>query len=160
MKESKRYFGLTDKQVELSRKLHGSNSFERPSRLKHMLKRLRRDKEPAEMVTVIRCEVPEEIAVEDIVAGDIVMLEVGMTVPADGDLLEAEDLVVDERALGGRAEVAKEAKVAIFTDNPSAGDLKPKAANYGLRGSRVLSGHAVMRVLAVGKSTRLYLHTY
>lgn len=57
-----------------------------------------------------RTEVPRR----DIVVGDIVVLNTGEEIPADGDLLEAVSLNVDESTLTGRARVRQECRSCRF----------------------------------------------
>ena len=61
-------------------------------------------------VKVIRDGRVQEIARRDVVVGDIVMVETGDEIPADGRLLEAIDLQVDESSLTGEAMTNKEVR--------------------------------------------------
>ncbi|MDE6094311.1 MAG: haloacid dehalogenase, partial [Muribaculaceae bacterium] len=56
------------------------------------------DEEP---VTVVRDGEPTQVPRRDVVVGDIVMLNTGDEIPADGELLEAVSLNVDESTLTG-----------------------------------------------------------
>lgn len=100
-----------------------------------------------EAVQVIREDHVTEVPRRDIVVGDIVFLSTGDEVPADGRLLEAVTLSVDESSLTGEPICSKDA-------DPDKND--PEAtfpSNEVLRGTKVMEGHGVMRVEAVGDAT-------
>ena len=88
-----------------------------------------------------------EVPRRDVVVGDIVLLDPGDEVPADGILLQAVDLQVDESSLTGEPIAAKDVEPS---DAPST-----YARNQLLRSSMVMSGRAVFRVTAVGDSTEI-----
>ena len=100
-----------------------------------------------ELVQVIRngnvCQVPKK----DIVVGDIVVLNTGNEVPADGELLEADSLNIDESTLTGEPICHKTTDPAEFNKE----DTYP--SNHVMRGTKVMEGHGVMRVTAVGDAT-------
>ncbi|MCH5214585.1 MAG: calcium-translocating P-type ATPase, PMCA-type [Muribaculaceae bacterium] len=102
------------------------------------------DEEP---VTVIRDDGVSQIPRKDVVVGDIVILNTGEEVPADGELLEAVHMSVDESTLTGEPIAAKTTDPEHF--NPE--DTFP--SNHVMRGTKVMEGHGVMRVLAVGDAT-------
>lgn len=100
-----------------------------------------------EAVQVWRNGVIAEVPKRDIVVGDIVVLNTGGEIPADGELLEAVSLNVDESTLTGEPSAHK-------TVNPD--DFDPEAtfpSNHVMRGTKVMEGHGVMRVFAVGDHT-------
>ena len=100
-----------------------------------------------EGVTVIRNDNATQIPKKDVVVGDIVIINTGEEIPADGELLEAISLNVDESTLTGEP-------LAHKTTNPEHFD--PDAtfpSNHVMRGTKVMEGHGVMRVLAVGDHT-------
>lgn len=84
----------------------------------------------------------------DIVVGDIVLVESGEKVPADGELIESVSLGVDESSFTGESVICHKSANA---DASSAKSTYP--ANKLLRGSNVKEGHGVMRVTAVGDNT-------
>lgn len=53
------------------------------------------------MMTVIRRGTKEEVHQDDMLVGDLVKVTGGMEVPADGYLLEANEVVTDESAMTG-----------------------------------------------------------
>ena len=102
------------------------------------------DDEPVE---VIRNGNVMQVPRKEIVTGDIVILNTGEEVPADGELLEAVTLNIDESTLTGEP-------VCHKTVDPD--DFDPDAtfpSNHAMRGTKVMEGHGIMRVLAVGDNT-------
>ena len=99
------------------------------------------------LVKVIRNGNVHEVAKKDIVVDDIVILEQGEEIPADGGLLEALSLQVNESSLTGEPVANKttiESEFNMEATYPS---------NHVMRGTTVVDGHGVMQVLAVGDST-------
>ncbi len=100
-----------------------------------------------EPVQVIRNGNAMQIPKKDVVVGDTVILNTGEEVPADGELLEAVSLNIDESTLTGEPMCHK-------TTDPEQFD--PDAtfpSNHAMRGTKIMEGHGVMRVLAVGDKT-------
>ncbi|MDR3137813.1 MAG: calcium-translocating P-type ATPase, PMCA-type [Tannerellaceae bacterium] len=98
-------------------------------------------------VTAIRNAFISQVPKRDIVVGDIVILETGEEVPADGSLLDAVSLLINESTLTGEPSARKSA-------DPN--DNDPDAtypSNTALKGTTVLDGHATLRVSAVGDHT-------
>ncbi len=56
------------------------------------------------MITAMRDGRPLELSAEDLVPGDIIVLNEGDRVPADGRLIEAKELKVDNSSLTGESE--------------------------------------------------------
>lgn len=102
------------------------------------------DNEP---VRVIRDGNVTEIPRRDVVTGDIVMLDTGQEVPADGVLLEATQLSVDESSLTGEPVCHKTTVKADFDPDATF------PSDHAMRGTKVMEGHGVMRVTAVGDAT-------
>ncbi len=100
-----------------------------------------------EPVVVIRNGSSTQVPRRDVVVGDLVRLNTGDDIPADGDLLEATTLSVDESTLTGEPMCHKSADSADFDPDATF------PTNHVLRGTKVMEGHAVMRVTAVGDST-------
>lgn len=103
-----------------------------------------RDDEPVE---VIRDGSVTTVPKSDIVVGDIVRIDTGQEIPADGDLLEALCLTVDESALTGEPSCHKTTDAAHFDHEATF------PSNRALRGSKVMEGHGIMRVTQVGDNT-------
>lgn len=95
-------------------------------------------------VKVLRAGHMQEIPRREVVVGDVVYIETGETVPADGRLVETVSLRIDESTLTGEPETAKSA-------DPAHGD--PEAtypSDLALRGTTVTDGYGVLIVTAVG----------
>lgn len=100
-----------------------------------------------EPVKVIRNGNAIEIPKRDVVVGDIVILSTGDEVPADAELLEAITLQMDESTLTGEPVCGK-------TTNPAEFDKDATfPSNYVYRGTKVMEGHGICRVFAVGDKT-------
>lgn len=100
-----------------------------------------------EPVQVIRDGNSMEIPRKDVVVGDIVILNTGNEVPADGQLIEAVSLNIDESTLTGEPLCHK-------TVDPD--DFDPEAtfpSDMAMRGTKIMEGHGIMRVTAVGDHT-------
>lgn len=89
------------------------------------------------------CEIPRR----DVVVGDVVLVENGETIPADGELVEAVSLRLNESTLTGEPEVDKTIDEAYF----DAESTYP--SNVVMRGTNVVDGYGVMAVTAVGDAT-------
>ena len=102
-------------------------------------------------VKVIRDGRVQEIARRDVVVGDIVMVETGDEIPADGQLLEAIDLQVDESSLTGEAMTTKE----VRGERSEVSGEEAYAKDQLLRSSMVMSGSGLYVVTAVGDETEI-----
>ena len=100
-------------------------------------------------VTVIRNGKIREIPRKDIVVGDIVVLNTGEEIPADGTLLEAVSLQVNESSLTGELMVNKTTDEAHFDDEAT------YPSNTVMRGTTVTDGHGIMKVERVGDATEI-----
>lgn len=101
------------------------------------------------LVKVIRNGHVQEIPRKDVVVGDIIILETGEEVPADGELIEAISLQVNESNLTGEPVVTKTLLEAEFEEEAT------YASNRILRGTTVVDGHGTMRVDFVGDATEI-----
>ena len=91
----------------------------------------------------------QEIKRHEIVPGDIVRLSAGDLVPADGQLLEARDLYVQQAALTGESMPAeKEVRAGGEAEEKS-----PQAPDLVFLGTSVVSGTGVARMVATGPHT-------
>ena len=99
------------------------------------------------LVTVIRGGKITEVPRRDIVVGDIVLLGTGDEVPADGHLLEAVSLQINESTLTGEPLISKTTREEDFDTEAT------YPSNVVMRGTTVVDGHGVMVVEQVGDAT-------
>ena len=90
---------------------------------------------------VIRNADRQEIKTQDIVVGDLVIIEEGGLVPADGFIISSNDFSVNESILTGEA-------MAVFKN-------KNKQDAKVFSGTTVVSGLAIFKVIEIGNQTRL-----
>lgn len=102
------------------------------------------DDEPVE---VIRNGNTTQIPRKEIVVGDIVILNTGEEVPADSELLEATSLHMDESTLTGEPMCGKS------VDEKDFDKAATYPTNHVMKGTKVMEGHGICRVLAVGDKT-------
>lgn len=99
------------------------------------------------LIKVIRNSNVSEVPKKDIVVGDVIILGTGEEVPADGILLEAISLQINESCLTGELMIDK-------TTNPSEFDAEATyPSNCVMRGTKVMDGHAVIEINKVGDET-------
>ena len=101
--------------------------------------------------TVIRDGKRGHVKAEDLVPGDIVVLETGDIIPADMRLIETSNLKIDESSLTGES-VAVE-KDADFTTNEDVGIGDRE--NYAHSSSIVTYGHGIGLVTGTGSNTEI-----
>ncbi|HUJ75211.1 MAG TPA: HAD-IC family P-type ATPase, partial [bacterium] len=98
---------------------------------------------------VRRDGVVQEVAAEELVPGDVALLEQGDRVPADGRLLVAQSLEIDESALTGESlPVAKRADVGLPGATPLA-----ERVNMAHMSTMVTRGRGELLVAATGMRT-------
>ncbi len=88
---------------------------------------------------VIRNGKVEKIPIEDVVIGDSLMVEEGVTIAADGTIVHSNDFSVDESILTGES-------LTVYKD-------KTKEENKIYRGTIVTSGLAIATITAIGNET-------
>lgn len=110
---------------------------------------LKAEEEAKETAKVIRDGKLEEIHVSEVVVGDIVYLQAGDKIPADGIVVDGE-LKVDQAALNGETE---EADKIPYVDGASY-DVKDLLNKYyAYRGTVVCGGEGYMEIKVVGDKT-------
>lgn len=101
------------------------------------------------LIKVIRNGEPQLVTQKEIVVGDIIMVENGDKIVADGRLLESNDLSVDESALTGESlPVKKNADAVCNAETPVA-----ERVNMLYSGCFVSAGNGQMLVTGVGNDT-------
>lgn len=100
-----------------------------------------------ELVEVIRNGNATQIPKKDVVVGDIVIINTGAEVPADGELLECVNLYIDESTLTGEPMCHKSVDEKDFDPDAT------YPTNHVLKGTKVMEGHGIFRVAAVGDRT-------
>ena len=98
-------------------------------------------------VTVFRDGLIQRIERKDVVVGDVVVINTGDEVPADGRLVEAVSMRVNESDLTGEPSCSKTTNKAEFKEEAT------YPSNYVYRGSSVMEGHGVFVVEKVGDAT-------
>ncbi len=96
-------------------------------------------------VKVLRGGVALECTAREVVQGDLVLLSEGQRVAADGHLLQADDLQVDESLLTGES--------VPLSKEPQGGALASSSLVFA--GTYVVRGHGLMQVQAVGVHTQV-----
>ena len=110
---------------------------------------LKEEEEAKEMAKVVRDGVISEIHVSDVVVGDIVYLQAGDKIPADGEIVEG-SIKVDQAALNGETDEAKKMPMPVGESY----DIKDLLNKYYVyRGTVVCGGEAYLEVKVVGDKT-------
>ncbi|NSW52138.1 MAG: cation-translocating P-type ATPase [Anaerolineae bacterium] len=92
-----------------------------------------------------------EVPAQQLVPGDIVLLEAGNAIPADGSLLESFNFRIQEAVLTGESEPVEKNTQVITKENPSLGDQH----NRVFMGTVATYGRAVAVVTETGMQTEL-----
>ncbi|MGA9140245.1 MAG: magnesium-translocating P-type ATPase [Methanocella sp.] len=98
--------------------------------------------------TVLREGKETEIPFEDVVPGDIVILNAGDGVPGDCRIIDSKGLFVDEAALTGESYPAEKVSADLPAETPLA-----KRTNSLFMGTHIMSGSAKALVMRTGKAT-------
>lgn len=99
------------------------------------------------LVKVIRNSNVCQISRKDVVVGDLVILETGEEVPADCELKEALNLIVNESSLTGESLAEKTTNSAEFDKEAT------YPSNHILKGTTIIEGDCIAKVLKVGDAT-------
>jgi Ca2+-transporting ATPase len=102
-------------------------------------------------VKVRRDALVQEISARDLVPGDIVLLEAGSLVPADGRLLESVNLRIEEAALTGESEPVEKHSDALTKQDLPLGDR----VNMAYMGTVVTYGRGAAVITETGMNTEL-----
>ncbi|MEH2083541.1 MAG: cation-translocating P-type ATPase [Nostoc sp.] len=129
--------------------LNGILGYVQESRAEKALAALKKMTSP--LVRVIRDTKLVEIAAKELVPGDVMLLEAGMQIAADGRLLEQSNLQVRESALTGEAEAVNKQASLKLPEETSLGDR----LNVVFQGTEVVQGRAKILVTNTGMTTEL-----
>ncbi|MBQ4063735.1 MAG: calcium-translocating P-type ATPase, PMCA-type [Bacteroidaceae bacterium] len=99
------------------------------------------------LVTVERDGRVQQVGRKDVVVGDIVILNTGDEIPADGTLIESTSMQVNESTLTGEPVIDKTTDEALFDSEAT------YPSNRVLRSTTVVDGYGIMRVELVGDAT-------
>ena len=92
-----------------------------------------------------------EVNAEELVKGDIIILDAGNFVPADCRILESHNLKMEESSLTGETQGAEKDADAICSKNAPLGDMK----NMAFMASITVNGHGKAVVTDTGMSTKV-----
>ena len=119
-------------------------------RTQHSLAALRDLAQPRALV--IRDGEPVDLASREVVRGDLIIVSEGMRVPADGQLLDAAHLTIDESMLTGESvPVRKRPATANELQSRPGGDDTPSL----FAGTLVVQGRGTVRVTEIGLATEM-----
>ena len=104
-------------------------------------------------VRVRRNGIIKEILAEELVPGDIIQIEVGDIIPADGRLLITRSFMCDERVLTGDDTPALKDSNAVLPEETPLGER----CNMAFAGTVAMTGRAVMMITETGVRTELAL---
>ncbi|MBR8829813.1 MAG: Calcium-transporting ATPase [Chroococcopsis gigantea SAG 12.99] len=102
-------------------------------------------------VRIIRNDHIFEISAKELVPGDIMLLEAGVQIAADGRLLEAQNLQIREAALTGEAEAVTKNAAIVLSEDSSLGDR----INLVYQGTEVVQGRGKVVVARTGMDTEI-----
>ena len=102
-------------------------------------------------VKVLRDGQIVEISINDVVVGDLVRLDLGDKVPADGVVIDAMNLLIDQAVMTGES-VPVEKHAAETADG---GLQTADESSTVFRGTMISDGHGMFLVTTVGDKTRL-----
>ncbi|MEH2108052.1 cation-translocating P-type ATPase [Nostoc sp.] len=129
--------------------LNGILGYVQESRAEKALAALKKMTSP--LVRVLRDARLVEIAAKELVPGDVMLLEAGMQIAADGRLLEQSNLQVRESALTGEAEAVNKQASLKLPEETSLGDR----LNVVFQGTEVVQGRGKVLVTNTGMTTEL-----
>lgn len=102
------------------------------------------------MAHVVRDGTPGEVPARELVTGDLVRLEAGSRVPADGRLVEAHALRVEQSALTGESVPVDKRTEPVAADAPLA-----ERTSMAFSGTSIAAGRGAMLVTATGMRAEL-----
>lgn len=104
-----------------------------------------------QLAKTIRSGKPVEINAEELVKGDIIILDAGNFVPADCRILESYNLKIEESSLTGETQGAEKDADVLCSKNAPLGDMK----NMAFMASIIVNGHGKAVVTDIGMNTKV-----
>ena len=104
-----------------------------------------------QLANVIREGKIEQINAEELVPGDIIIIEAGNNIPADCRIIESAILKVEESSLTGEIEPVEKSEGAIQKNDASEGNI----ANMAFMATMAINGHGRAIVTETGMNTRV-----
>ena len=101
--------------------------------------------------TVLRDGIQLEIGTRELIPGDIVLLEQGDKIPADGRLIEQMNLTIDEAPLTGESEPVEKTSIPLEETEISL----QKQSNMVFMGTYVQTGRAKELITGIGENTQI-----
>ncbi len=129
--------------------LNGILGYVQESRAEQALAALKKLTSP--LVRVMRDTRLAEIAAKDLVPGDVMLLEAGMQIAADGRLIEQSNLQIRESALTGEAHAVNKQATLKLPEETDLGDR----LNSVFQGTEVVQGRGKVLVTNTGMTTEL-----
>ena len=129
--------------------LNGVLGYIQESRAEKALAALKQLASP--LVRVLRDGKLVEVAAKELVPGDIMLLEAGVQISADGRLIEEQNLQIREAALTGEAHAAEKQAEISLPEDTSLGDR----LNLVFQGTEVVQGRAKVLVTNTGMQTEI-----
>lgn len=129
--------------------LNGILGYLQESRAEKALAALKKLSSPK--VRVIRNGTPLEVAAKELVPGDIMLLEAGVQIAADGRLIEEQNLQVREAALTGEAEAVTKNANSLLEEDAPLGDR----INLVYQGTEVVQGRGKVIVTKTAMETEI-----
>jgi P-type Ca2+ transporter type 2C len=129
--------------------LNGILGYLQESRAEKALAALKRLSSP--LVRVLRDGKLSEVTAKELVPGDVMLLEAGVQLAADGRLLEESNLQVRESALTGEAHAVEKQAELYLPEDTALGDR----INLVFQGTEIVQGRAKAIVTGTGMQTEL-----
>lgn len=100
-------------------------------------------------VRVIRDGIEQKILAEDLVIGDIILLEEGDKISVDARLIESSDLQVNQSTLTGESNPVRKTKDAVLREDLTRAEIP----NLIFAGTSVSGGNGKAIVISIGMDT-------
>ena len=104
-----------------------------------------------QIAKVIRNGKTTSINAEEVVKGDLIVLEAGNFVPADCRIIESHNLKIEESSLTGETEPSEKNSEVIRKSDIALGDIK----NMAFMSTVIINGHGKAVVTDIGMSTKV-----